>query len=224
MRMKSWDNLPLFILFYNFKWISIYFHLVLGSFVVFVSRHAAVSDGTTSCLFDLSLPTENFTHLVTRHSRIRRLPVGNTCEIRYTCYDVIDFHLKKCPWKCILSMQISFFRGDMTAFTKIYFPTHLRFTPWLIGILAGYLFFKTRNTTVRIPRVRHQNFLFLKNLIFSTNLFILFLFLTPLTGFQFVCMGFVISHNGHSNIFKLSTCSNWFQSDTDPLWTLRYIQ
>lgn len=34
-----------------------------------------------------------------------------------------------------------------------YFPTHLRFSAWLIGIITGYIFFMTRNRFIRIPKV-----------------------------------------------------------------------
>lgn len=37
--------------------------------------------------------------------------------------------------------------------TKTYFATHLRFSPWLIGVFSGYLLHNCRNRNVRIPRV-----------------------------------------------------------------------
>lgn len=34
-----------------------------------------------------------------------------------------------------------------------YFPTHIRYSPWLIGVMAGYVFFKTRQHSIQIPKV-----------------------------------------------------------------------
>lgn len=45
-----------------------------------------------------------------------------------------------------------------------YFPTHIRFSPWLVGVIAGYVFFKTRQQSIRIPKVNN-----LKLLIFQRN-------------------------------------------------------
>lgn len=34
-----------------------------------------------------------------------------------------------------------------------YFPTHIRFTPWMVGVMAGYIFFKSQQKTIQIPKV-----------------------------------------------------------------------
>lgn len=34
-----------------------------------------------------------------------------------------------------------------------YFPTHIRFSSWMIGVMAGYIFFKTRQQSIQIPKV-----------------------------------------------------------------------
>lgn len=36
---------------------------------------------------------------------------------------------------------------------KTYYPTHIRFSPWLIGVFCGYILHNCRNRTVRIPRL-----------------------------------------------------------------------
>lgn len=37
-----------------------------------------------------------------------------------------------------------------------YFPTHVRFSSWLIGVIAGYFFFEARKKSVYIPKVSCQ--------------------------------------------------------------------
>lgn len=37
--------------------------------------------------------------------------------------------------------------------SKTYFATHLRFSPWLIGVFGGYLLHNCRNRTIRIPKM-----------------------------------------------------------------------
>ncbi|XP_055308952.1 O-acyltransferase like protein-like [Sitodiplosis mosellana] len=37
--------------------------------------------------------------------------------------------------------------------SKAYVPMHLRFSPWLIGIITAYILFETRNRTIRIPKI-----------------------------------------------------------------------
>lgn len=34
-----------------------------------------------------------------------------------------------------------------------YFPTHIRFSPWMVGVIAGYIFFETRQKSIQIPKV-----------------------------------------------------------------------
>lgn len=34
-----------------------------------------------------------------------------------------------------------------------YFPTHIRFSSWLIGVIAGYIFVKASKKTIHIPKV-----------------------------------------------------------------------
>lgn len=35
-----------------------------------------------------------------------------------------------------------------------YFPTHIRFSSWLIGAIAGYICFETRQRSIQIPKVK----------------------------------------------------------------------
>ncbi|XP_031639007.1 nose resistant to fluoxetine protein 6-like [Contarinia nasturtii] len=35
----------------------------------------------------------------------------------------------------------------------IYYPTHVRFSPWLIGVISGYIIFEARKRSVRIPKL-----------------------------------------------------------------------
>lgn len=37
---------------------------------------------------------------------------------------------------------------------NVYIRTHIRFSPWLIGVIAGYVFYEAREKMIRIPRVR----------------------------------------------------------------------
>lgn len=38
-----------------------------------------------------------------------------------------------------------------------YYPTHIRFSPWLIGVIGGYVLFEGRKRSIRIPKVTHFN-------------------------------------------------------------------
>lgn len=56
--------------------------------------------------------------------------------------------------------------ADGPKMEKAYFPTHIRFSPWLVGIIAGYFHFKTlRNKSFTISKVKLQFF----DLFKSTN-------------------------------------------------------
>lgn len=37
---------------------------------------------------------------------------------------------------------------------KGYVPTHIRYSPWLIGVMAGFFFVEAKKRPVRIPYVR----------------------------------------------------------------------
>lgn len=47
----------------------------------------------------------------------------------------------------------SIHRMDNNKMIKTYYPTHLRFSPWLIGIFGGYILYESRNKIIRMPRV-----------------------------------------------------------------------
>lgn len=38
-----------------------------------------------------------------------------------------------------------------------YFPTHIRFSSWLIGVIAGYIFSETQQRPIQIPKVEQKN-------------------------------------------------------------------
>lgn len=40
-------------------------------------------------------------------------------------------------------------------FHQINYQTHTRYSPWLIGLIFGYILFEDRNRTVRISKVNH---------------------------------------------------------------------
>lgn len=42
---------------------------------------------------------------------------------------------------------------DQNKMFNTYFQTHMRYSPWLVGIIAGYFFFKTQNQQIRIPKL-----------------------------------------------------------------------
>lgn len=44
-------------------------------------------------------------------------------------------------------------RMDINKMIKTYHPTHLRFSPWLIGIFGGYILHESRKKNIRIPRI-----------------------------------------------------------------------
>lgn len=45
-------------------------------------------------------------------------------------------------------------RMDNNKMIKTYYPTHLRFSPWLIGVFGGYIIYESRKKSgIRIPRV-----------------------------------------------------------------------
>lgn len=44
-------------------------------------------------------------------------------------------------------------------FQVAYVPTHLRFSSWLVGFIAGYIFLKFQKRSIRIPRVRSRKIL-----------------------------------------------------------------
>ncbi|XP_055304016.1 uncharacterized protein LOC129569308 [Sitodiplosis mosellana] len=41
----------------------------------------------------------------------------------------------------------------LTKMDKAYYPTHIRFSPWLIGVMAGFIFVEARKRPVRIPQI-----------------------------------------------------------------------
>lgn len=51
-----------------------------------------------------------------------------------------------------MNLFVCFFRLG-TKNEKTYYPTHIRYSTWLIGVIAGYILFKYRSRTIRIPKV-----------------------------------------------------------------------
>lgn len=48
------------------------------------------------------------------------------------------------------------YRYSKQTFSKLFGSTHLRSTPWLIGIIGGYFLLKTRNKNVTISKVQND--------------------------------------------------------------------
>ncbi|XP_031627930.1 nose resistant to fluoxetine protein 6-like [Contarinia nasturtii] len=44
-------------------------------------------------------------------------------------------------------------KSGLTIQDKLYFPTHIRFSPWLIGVMFGYMLLETRKRPIRIPQL-----------------------------------------------------------------------
>ncbi|XP_031634993.1 O-acyltransferase like protein-like [Contarinia nasturtii] len=62
-----------------------------------------------------------------------------------TCQFEENFtHVTAADWVTIMG-------GEKMA--KTYYPTHLRFSPWLIGICGGYILHESRKKTIRIPKL-----------------------------------------------------------------------
>ena len=80
-------------------------------------------------------------------------------------------------------------------FQTAYVPTHLRFSSWLVGVIAGYIFLKYQNRTIRIPRVSYL-FEYCFYLFICID-FIRFLF----TVIEFICLGTVIVGDGNGDIY-----------------------
>lgn len=49
--------------------------------------------------------------------------------------------------------KIIFCRTSKNIMAVAYVPTHLRYSSWMIGVIAGYIFHSFREKTIRIPRV-----------------------------------------------------------------------
>lgn len=43
--------------------------------------------------------------------------------------------------------------GQGMEFFQTYYPTHLRYSPWVVGIIFGAILHESRKGAVRIPRV-----------------------------------------------------------------------
>lgn len=56
------------------------------------------------------------------------------------------------------------FRREEGKIEVAYFPTHIRFSSWLIGVIGGYILFETRKTSISIPKVSTPFSLFALNL------------------------------------------------------------
>lgn len=39
-----------------------------------------------------------------------------------------------------------------------YFPTHIRFSSWLVGVIAGFIFIEARHKPIQIPKVMRLAF------------------------------------------------------------------
>lgn len=59
----------------------------------------------------------------------------------------------------IIQSSMIFYRYS-TQRDKVYFPTHIRFSPWLIGVIGGYIMHEFRNRSVRIPKVGSLKYYF----------------------------------------------------------------
>lgn len=84
-----------------------------------------------------------------------------------------------------------------------YFPTHIRFSPWLIGVIAGYVFVKARQQPIQIPKV--NNFHQIENFDIripkdSTLNKVYFLF----SDVQSLCLDHFIGHDGYCDLFDTS--------------------
>lgn len=57
-----------------------------------------------------------------------------------------------CNLRFTVSKKIA--RHDGEKYAIAYFPTHIRYSSWIIGIIAGYIFKKfPEKDSVRIPKV-----------------------------------------------------------------------
>lgn len=55
--------------------------------------------------------------------------------------------------KHILIKCIFFYSFNQEKMKRAYYPTHIRFSPWLIGVMAGYILYEGRKRSIRIPKV-----------------------------------------------------------------------
>lgn len=46
-----------------------------------------------------------------------------------------------------------FYKRTSYEIAHVYYPTHLRYLPWLFGVTTGYIFHEARNKNVHIPKV-----------------------------------------------------------------------
>lgn len=54
---------------------------------------------------------------------------------------------------------------------KTYYPTHMRYSSWLIGIIGGYILFKCQNRTIRIPKVIYRLYIWIKPIYLNISSF-----------------------------------------------------
>lgn len=61
---------------------------------------------------------------------------------------------------------VLFFRNDLLTtkyFTKHYTSTHIRASPWFLGVALGYIIYKTKDQKVIIQKVHYFDLVFSKN-------------------------------------------------------------
>lgn len=144
--------------------------LVFTSFLVFVGRYAAFYCVSPHRLFNLSIQFENNILLSTINFGMYRLDC-NCNSWQWIERLVCDQWFGKIIMEFTNFLQVSIyfiitfflnmrFLGLYSLWPKkfqlTYIPTHLRFSSWMIGVIAGYIFFKYQNRSIRIPKVKHQ--------------------------------------------------------------------
>lgn len=76
-----------------------------------------------------------------------------------------------------------------------YYATHIRFSPWLIGVFGGYILHQSRKRSIRIPRVNKRSYF--KSIQINSHFFYN-------TDSEFIRMDCFIGFNVDSYIRKLS--------------------
>ena len=128
---------------------------VFDTFLVFVSRYAAFYCGSSYHLFNLLVQIKSNTVLSTTYFGMCRMEFNHNgrkwIEKRVVCGRksveiVMVFEFDDFNYTYSLSVD---------TFESAYIPTHLRFTSWMTGVIAGYIFLKYQNRPIHIPRVNY---------------------------------------------------------------------
>lgn len=115
---------------------------------------------------------------------LHRIDGGRSCDVQFKGY--VSYFTSN-PLKSMLNLYLNlipFHRRDDNELALAYFPTHNRYSSWLIGVFCGYFIFQARKKPVHMSKVKCLD------LLLKSSNFILFSF-HSVSALQSVCMGII---------------------------------